>query len=685
MTISYLGHYKIVSELGRGGMGVVFKGHEEKLDRYVAIKVLAEKFAADPEVTERFLREARGAAAISHPNVVNIYFIGEEAGKHFFAMEYVVGESLSEHIRRLGHLDEKAALTILKQSASGLAAAHEKGIIHRDIKPGNILLDGKGHVKITDFGIAFQSELKEKLTATGQFLGTPGYLSPEVCLGQKADARTDIFALGIVFYEMLTGSLPFKADSPYGLMHQVIKTEIPDVRNINKAVSLNAHILLSRMTAKDPNNRYGSCEALLRDIEKTLSGSVAIDADDLGESEATTQAKAVVQTEIPTEQLTLPSPDLPPIPGSTADGQGETQATRPVAAPVAAPPPPAATTKRPEPEFIPPRPENTGGGAKLGILLVSAVFLTIIFFILMFFMRPWETAGKPDPVIPIETTQDTTDPTQSDTPATVTDQADPVNSSGDPIQEQPNVEGAGSAGSDNSNIANPTDNNSDQVTNNAAYSDTNTPTGPPTGGSGTRPPESNPAYPAEEPSTSNIQRPEKQTSSGTNNLSGNTSSSPQQHSANDTPSAGKPMEAKRSGIAVVALGHPAIRNHVETLLEDWLSADGQDIQDERMSLAVDDLLNSNDTPSARRLVEVIREEGNSRLVLAEITHTGQRTAAGSPVYSADIKVSVYELGAMKSLGRKTVSMEYPEIKAKDRANDALLTIYSDLLEMVKKD
>jgi serine/threonine protein kinase len=260
---THLGHYEIVAELGRGGMGVVYKGFEPALNRFVAIKELSPSLAHDPSLVERFLREARSMAALNDPHIIQIYFIGQEAGQPFFVMEFVEGESLSALMKREGRLTPEVALKIMHQTAQGLATAHDKGVIHRDIKPGNLMLGSRGQVKIADFGIALAThDASKKLTSTGEFVGTPGYLSPEVCLGKPVDQRSDIFALGIVLYEMLSGSSPFKDESPLGMMLEVVKAEIPDVRSLNDAVDPQCAAILGKMLAKESADRFQNCHDL---------------------------------------------------------------------------------------------------------------------------------------------------------------------------------------------------------------------------------------------------------------------------------------------------------------------------------------------------------------------------------------------------------------------------------------
>jgi eukaryotic-like serine/threonine-protein kinase len=262
-----LGHYDIVAELGRGGMGVVYKGHESSLNRYVAIKVLADSLAHDEGVKERFLREARSMAALNDPHIIQIYYIGEDDGQPFFVMEFVEGESLGTLLKREHKVPVGPAAKIIYQTALGLATAHDKGVIHRDIKPGNLMVSSRGSIKIADFGIALSNQdLSNKLTSTGEFVGTPGYLSPEVCLGKQVDRRSDIFSLGIVLFEMLAGRMPFTDESPLGLMLEVVRAEIPDVRELNGEVDEKIAWILSKMIAKEPDDRYQSCHELAEDL-----------------------------------------------------------------------------------------------------------------------------------------------------------------------------------------------------------------------------------------------------------------------------------------------------------------------------------------------------------------------------------------------------------------------------------
>jgi len=267
---THLGHYEIESELGRGGMGVVYKAFEPALNRHVAIKELSPSLAHDPQLVERFLREARAMAALSDPHIIQIFYIGtdEATSQPFFAMEFVDGDSLSSVLKRDGKLEPATALKVLHQTAQGLATAHDRGVIHRDIKPGNLMLTTRGQVKIADFGIALATtDISKKLTSTGEFVGTPGYLSPEVCLGKPIDQRSDIFSLGIVLFEMLSGRIPFGDESPLGLMLEVVKAEIPDIQQLNDQVDAATAAILTRMVAKEPAQRFQSCHDLVAALE----------------------------------------------------------------------------------------------------------------------------------------------------------------------------------------------------------------------------------------------------------------------------------------------------------------------------------------------------------------------------------------------------------------------------------
>lgn len=330
-----LGHYDIVAELGRGGMGVVYKGYEASLNRYVAIKVLADSLAHDPAIKERFLREARSMAALNDPHIIQIYFIGEDEGQTFFVMEFVEGESLGSMLKRDHQLTVEQSAKVIQQTALGLSTAHDRGVVHRDIKPGNLMITSRGGVKIADFGIALSNQdLSKKLTSTGEFVGTPGYLSPEVCLGKPVDQRSDIFSLGIVLFEMLTGKMPFNDDSPLGLMLEVVKAEIPDVRSLNHDADPQIAAILAKMIAKDPNDRYQNCHDLVADLNQhplvAKGGPITV------QTKLSAAAATMIGQKTPVSgQVSLPQTPRTPMSAIGAANTHVTTSGRPTPPPVA--------------------------------------------------------------------------------------------------------------------------------------------------------------------------------------------------------------------------------------------------------------------------------------------------------------------------------------------------------------
>lgn len=274
-----LGPYRVLEYVGRGGMGEVYRGFEDPLDREVAIKVLPRELADRPEFVERFRSEAVAAAQVTHPNVVPIYSVGQDAGRHYFAMQFVAGESLAERLHRRGRLPLDEALDLASQILQGLAAAHARGVIHRDLKPGNILIEREtNRVLLVDFG------LSRRLAARGQcldqdlFLGTVEYLAPEQIRGEPADVRSDLYAFGAVLYQMVSGRAPRRSESPTGaLLEAAFAGPLvldPSEDDLPDAVQR----LISRLTARNPDDRYANCgEALaeLNGIRKTLADTAA--------------------------------------------------------------------------------------------------------------------------------------------------------------------------------------------------------------------------------------------------------------------------------------------------------------------------------------------------------------------------------------------------------------------------
>ena len=267
-----VGKYLIVAMIGSGAMGDVYRAHDAKLNRDVAVKTMAELYASDDQLVQRFRREAQSAAALNHPNVVTVFDFGSEQGKFYLAMELLDGADLKELIasRSLNDLWDK--LDVMEQIAEGLAYAHKQGVVHRDLKPANIRILPNGRVKIMDFGLARIGS--SDMTRAGMVMGTPNYMSPEQVRGTKADARSDIFSLGAVFYELLSGKKAFNADSMHTILYKVLEEEPEPVRNWVPGLPAPFVAFVERCLAKDPANRYphaGEMRDALRKVREALA------------------------------------------------------------------------------------------------------------------------------------------------------------------------------------------------------------------------------------------------------------------------------------------------------------------------------------------------------------------------------------------------------------------------------
>jgi serine/threonine protein kinase/Tfp pilus assembly protein PilF len=265
-----ISHYKILEKLGEGGMGVVYKAQDLKLDRSVAIKFLPPHLSASSENQSRFMQEAKAAAALNHPNILGVYEIDEQNGSLFFAMEYVEGKTLKSHIadQRSGTgIPLKQALNWMMQIGEGLKAAHDRSIVHRDIKPENIMITPDGKVKIMDFGIA-KLKSSSGLTKTGTSLGTLSYMSPEQAQGIATDHRCDVWSLGVVFYEMLTGERPFRAEHDAGLSYLIVNEQPPPPSSLDKKIHRQIDVVVMRMLEKDRTHRYADMGGFLIALEE---------------------------------------------------------------------------------------------------------------------------------------------------------------------------------------------------------------------------------------------------------------------------------------------------------------------------------------------------------------------------------------------------------------------------------
>ena len=259
--------YEVIRKIGDGGMAFVYEAKDRLLNRIVAVKVLRPEFVDDEEFLAKFKREAEAVANISHPNIVNVYDVGCDGKVNYIVMEYVDGQNLKEIIKNEGTLDEYTALDITKQIAKALGAAHKKGVIHRDIKPHNILISSEGrNVKVADFGIA-KAATNSTMTNIGSIIGSVHYFSPEQAKGKSVKNNADLYSLGIVLYEMLLGKVPFKGDSPISIALQHINEDIEFSSEEKTKIPQSIRTLIKKLTEKDPDDRYQSSEEVIEDIE----------------------------------------------------------------------------------------------------------------------------------------------------------------------------------------------------------------------------------------------------------------------------------------------------------------------------------------------------------------------------------------------------------------------------------
>ena len=257
--------------MGTGGMSSVYRAHDRLLERHVAIKVLHEQFTADSDYVERFRREARAVAQLSHPNIVTVIDRGEHDDRQFIVFEYVDGENLKALVEREGPLPECDAIELALQVARALGFAHEQGLVHRDVKPQNVLLNDGGQAKVTDFGIARSLEVSGNLTQSGTVMGTSDYIAPEQARGSKVDAQSDVYSLGTVLYELLTGEVPFQGDNFVAVAMQHINQPPPSVRERRPELSPCVDEVVQRAMAKEPRDRFGSMDELCAALNPCLA------------------------------------------------------------------------------------------------------------------------------------------------------------------------------------------------------------------------------------------------------------------------------------------------------------------------------------------------------------------------------------------------------------------------------
>src|SRR4051795_7440120 len=262
--------YELEELVGTGGMSSVYRAHDRLLDRKVALKILHQQYSFDEEYVERFRREARAVATLSHPNIVTVIDRGEHGGRQFIVFEYVDGENLKRLIERRGPAPVATALELAIQIAGGLSFAHQQGLVHRDVKPQNVLLNGDGQAKVTDFGIARSLDVQHGMTQTGTVLGTSDYIAPEQAQGQRVDEHTDVYSLGVVLYELLTTEVPFPGENFVAVAMPHINEPPPPIRDRRPDVSPRVEAAIQKAMAKQPDERYESMAAFCRELEANL-------------------------------------------------------------------------------------------------------------------------------------------------------------------------------------------------------------------------------------------------------------------------------------------------------------------------------------------------------------------------------------------------------------------------------
>jgi len=360
-----VGRFEIIEELGRGAMGVVYKARDPAIGRTVAIKMVAlSQFLNEEqreEFKDRFFREARAAGALSHPNAVSIYDIDEHDGVPFMAIEFIDGMSLSGLIESRGAVSCEDALSITRQVAGALANAHEAGIIHRDIKPDNILIDAKGRAVVTDFGVARMEQ--SNLTRTGEVLGTPFFMSPEQVLGESIDGRSDIFSLGVVLYLMLTGARPFAGDSISSVCYHIVHSD-PAPFPRDKGIPPAAAAILERMLAKKREDRFANADDVAAALDPLLPGTQP-------SHPAVSSAMSGATTAMPSDGLRLDSAASRPQPPAASQPQTGAQRSMP---------------ERSQTPAAPPPPEKKRSSAWLWVLILCAIPAAVVAVVLGVFL-----------------------------------------------------------------------------------------------------------------------------------------------------------------------------------------------------------------------------------------------------------------------------------------------------------
>ncbi|MFK7817432.1 MAG: serine/threonine protein kinase [Planctomycetaceae bacterium] len=306
--VTQLGDFKLKKKLGEGGMGVVYLAKQVSLDRTVAVKTLSKKFAKREDFVKRFIREARSMARLDHENVVKVYAVDSQNGIHYCAIEYVDGKSAQDWLNHLGKFSVGDALNITLAAATGLKAAHDEEMVHRDNKPDNILITRKGVTKVADFGLAKALDEDNSMTQSGAGLGTPLYMAPEQARSAKhVDHRSDIYALGATLYHMVTGELPYNAESALELILAKESGKFTPARKVNPEVPERLSLMIEKMLAKDPEHRYRSCDEIIADLSSLSLATFALSFIDGAQPALPAAARAGAQTMVAPSTPKAPS------------------------------------------------------------------------------------------------------------------------------------------------------------------------------------------------------------------------------------------------------------------------------------------------------------------------------------------------------------------------------------------
>jgi serine/threonine protein kinase len=379
LTGTMLGKYHILERRGRGGMATVYKAHHTRLDRDVAIKVLHSHLAEAQDFLGRFEREGKAVAALRHPHIIQAYDFDVEGDLYFLVMEYVDGQSVEERLKDLAQRGERMPLNeaagILHQVAEALDYAHQQGMLHRDLKPSNVLLDRRGRAFLGDFGIARMLS-GTQYTSTGELLGTPVYMSPEQGQGLNLTPASDLYSLGVVFYEMLTGQVPFDADTPYAIIHQHINAPLPQPRQLRPDIPPALEQVILKVLSKKPEDRYHSAIEMALAVEQVLAGGAppAPPAAQTLRAAPTPPVDlyATGQVEQPLPPRVAPPPAVSPAPKPAPEKQAAPASAPQKAAPQVSAPPAASPVTRRRKSRIP---------AILSIIVLLAAVAAVLVFV----------------------------------------------------------------------------------------------------------------------------------------------------------------------------------------------------------------------------------------------------------------------------------------------------------------